>query len=552
MRLDAVGPDALKGCAVEAVHDGATVRWTLANTSDRVLPVDRVRLRGRLVSRGSVRMLRHGFQSWSATGGGVVGRDTDPSRTPESVALVRGMHHADITVAPEGELRSELVTVLADDDGAICVGFDGGNRHDGTFRVQGDELVVEAFLGGAVLQPGERRELHAFRTAEGEPATMLEDWAEWASAASGARATAPYQVGWCSWYQYFHDVTEDALRANLAAATDWPVDVFQLDDGFQAEIGDWLLRADTFPSPLETLASDIEAAGFVPGLWLAPFLCAPASRVAADHPDWVVQLAPGDPLMGMFNPGWGGVTWTLDTSHPDVLAHLEALARTLVEMGWRYLKLDFTYAPSLPGVWHDPTMTPAQRVRAGYDAIRRGAGDDVFILGCGAPLGACIGAVDGMRIGPDVAPHWGIAELEWRPPGYEDCEPATLNAWRGTLARSFMHRRLWLNDPDCLMLRTEQTALSEPQLRAWAAAVAVSGGMALISDDLGLLGPDARRLLDEVLELGRASDRAAVARDTPRCPDLLDAWTPTTLVSKGHRLVGDPEPGTATLDSHPA
>ena len=43
-------------------------------------------------------------------------------------------------------------------------------------------------------------------------------------------------------------------------------------------------------------------------------------------------------------------------------------------------------------------------------------------------------------------------------------------------------------------------------MRAWALAVGVSGGMALVSDDLALLGADARRLLDEVVALGREAD----------------------------------------------
>ena len=66
--------------------------------------------------------------------------------------------------------------------------------------------------------------------------------------ASDARLGAPYQVGWCSWYHYFHRITEDALRANLARAADWPFDVFQLDDGYQAAIGDWLVTKESFPS----------------------------------------------------------------------------------------------------------------------------------------------------------------------------------------------------------------------------------------------------------------------------------------------------------------
>ena len=97
------------------------------------------------------------------------------------------MHHADWAPAEEGELRSELVTALRDDTGAVLVaGFLGGSEHDGTFRVRhardgsdGVELWIEAFLGGAVLQPGERRELHAVSLADGEgdPSPLLEAWA---------------------------------------------------------------------------------------------------------------------------------------------------------------------------------------------------------------------------------------------------------------------------------------------------------------------------------------------------------------------------------------
>ena len=102
-------------------------------------------------------------------------------------SLPIGMHHADWSHAEDGELRSELVTALRDDTGALLVaGFLGGWEHDGTFRVRaardgGDamELWIEAFLGGAVLEAGERRELHevTFAAGEGDPSTLLEDWA---------------------------------------------------------------------------------------------------------------------------------------------------------------------------------------------------------------------------------------------------------------------------------------------------------------------------------------------------------------------------------------
>jgi alpha-galactosidase len=127
----------------------------------------------------------------------------------------------------------------------------------------------------------------------------------------------------------------------------------------------------------------------------------------------------------------------------------------------------------------------------------------VFLLGCGAPLGACIGVVDGMRIGPDVAPAWDPVPSGW---GYDETTPSIHNALQATRARSFQHRRLWLNDPDCLLLRTTGTSLDRSQIETWAEAVGASGGMVLVSDDLSLLGADARRLLDDVIATGRAVD----------------------------------------------
>ncbi len=528
--------------------------WAVANRSDQPVAVDAVAV---VVPLDPVveplRVLRNGYQSWSPTAVATFRVDQDPTRHEGVRSLPIGMHHADWEPAEDGELRSELVTALQDATGAVLVaGFLGGWEHDGTFRVRsgrdgsdGIELWIEAFLGGAVLQPAERRELHgvALSAGEGDASSLLEAWAVAAGAAGGARTSAPYQVGWCSWYHYFHAVTEADLRSNLALAEPWPFDVFQLDDGFQAAIGDWLATNERFPTSLDHLAEAIRAEGRTPGIWIAPFLAGASSEVASRHPSWIpTHLPTGNPLVGMVNDSWGGAVHALDTSNPEVLDHLEAVARELVGAGFPYLKLDFTYAPSILGGYADPGRTPAQRVRAGFDAVRRGAGDDAFLLGCGAPLGAAIGVVDGMRIGADVAPWWHPQPDQYRPPGHTGGEPATVHAWRNTLSRSFLHRRLWLNDPDCLMLRTERTRLDREQLRAWALAVGVSGGMALVSDDLSLLGPEARSLLDEVIALGREADAGV---HPPRCLDLLDADPPTRLATATMVLVGDPESGSA-------
>jgi alpha-galactosidase len=537
VRVRAAGADPIE-VSVDETAEGWS--WSVANRGDEPVAVDAVALEWDAGPAGDdPRFLRNGYQSWSPCGVARLGVDEDPSRAgaPE---LVRALHHADAGLAPAGELRSELVALVRrrPEDPLLCVGFLGGSEHDGTVRARVEDgrvlLTAEAFLGGAVLAPGEVRRLHPIRLAEGSEAPeLLEDWATAAGTAGGARTGGPDTVGWCSWYQYFHEVTEAQIRANLARSADWDFSVFQVDDGFQRAIGDWLLPNDRFPGGLDALAADIAATGVTPGVWLAPFLAAPDSTVLDVHPDWVPTHASGRPLVGSVNPAWGGPVLTLDTTRPDVLAHLEATAAALVDAGYRYLKLDFTYAPSVPGRYADPSRTPAQRVRAGIEAVRRGAGDDVFLLGCGMPLGAGIGVVDGMRIGPDVAPWWEPRDAF---PGYAEAAPSTGNAWRSTLVRSAFHRRLWLNDPDCLMLRTADTDLTPDQVEAWAHAVGVSGGMALVSDDLALLDANARRLLGEVLVVGLAADEEARSGLPARCDDLLDNATPTTLRAAGHRL----------------
>ena len=393
------------------------------------------------------------------------------------------------------------------------------HQHDGTFRLRrgaerGAELRIEAFLGGAELGPGQRRPLHGVSWVRGDEeaaSELLGRWAGGVGRAAGARVAAPFQVGWCSWYHYFDEVTEADLRRNLAAADRWPFDVFQLDDGYQAAIGDWLDTNAKFPSRLEALAADIAAHGRQPGIWLAPFLAAPDSELVRRHPDWIARYAGSngdEPLRSWWNPAWGGgedgFMYSLDTSRPEVLDHLEQLARDLVDAGFVYLKLDFTFAPSVDGRWHDATLTPAERVRAGFDAIRRGAGDDTFILGCGVPLANVVGVVDANRIGADVAPLWALDPGAEIVPGYLNVQPATRSAFAATVARSFMHRQLWMNDPDCIMLRTTSTDLDPAAAATWAQCVALSGGLVMVSDDLDLLGSEARARLDEVVAIGRS------------------------------------------------
>jgi alpha-galactosidase len=134
----------------------------------------------------------------------------------------------------------------------------------------------------------------------------------------------------------------------------------------------------------------------------------------------------------------------------------------------------------------------------GLDAIRRGAGDEVVLLGCGCPLGPAVGVVDAMRVGPDVAPFWEPRSSDVLP-GFEGAPRSLRNAWAGSAARWFQHGRLWRNDPDCILLRGTKTELAPGRRIAWAEQVGAWGGSVLVSDDLALLGPTERSLLARIL-----------------------------------------------------
>jgi alpha-galactosidase len=188
-------------------------------------------------------------------------------------------------------------------------------------------------------------------------------------------------------------------------------------------------------------------------------------------------------------------------THPEVLDYVRDVVGTAVrEWGFDYLKLDFLYAGSLPGVRYDPGLTRAQSLYRALRLIRDEVGDDVFLVGCGCPLGSGIGIFDSMRIGPDVSPSWypeyrGLERVLKNEKGL----PSARNAMISTIVRSPMHRRLWINDPDCLLLRTKDTRLTRDEVQFLATVISFSGGAILVSDPLPSLSQEKMTWLSSLL-----------------------------------------------------
>ncbi len=519
--------------SLDAAGDVASYDLLVQNLAEAPLHLEAVVLgfRWTEIETGSLRFLRHGWQSWSFTGG----RALDAAGEPEfpSGPWLRGIHHGVGSPPPDraGWHESDLVSVIggSSSPAACLAGVLESGVGTGLVYLKPDAhgVRVEVEVRFEVpIAAGANRSVERIRMALGDdPNRLLEGFADELGGLAGARTGSPFQTGWCSWYHFFHGVTEeDMLRnlENLAACRDEiPVDVVQLDDGYQRAIGDWLETNERFPRGLAPLAAAIRDAGFRPGIWTAPFCVTMESRIHQGHGDWLLRNGP-ELHRGLLHPEWSqdGQVHVLDTSREEVCAHLSRTFAALVGMGFTYLKLDFLYAVAMQADAHDPGLTRAERLRRGLDAVRAGAGPDAFLLGCGCPLGAAVGAVDGMRIGPDVAPTW-APDPGGAIPGLEPTLPAVRNAVRSILSRAWMHRRLWLNDPDCLMVRTRETRLTNEEITTLAASISATGGMAVFSDDVSLLSPIDLALLRDTIALAREVDSGG-ALGTGRSIGLLD------------------------------
>ncbi|MDR3293479.1 MAG: alpha-galactosidase, partial [Clostridiales bacterium] len=151
--------------------------------------------------------------------------------------------------------------------------------------------------------------------------------------------------GYTSWYNYYQGISEEIILRDLDALTrEAPeINTFQIDDGYQTAVGDWLsIDAKKFPNGMKKIADAIHAKGLKAGLWVAPLGAQIGSKVLTSHPDWFIKGADGKPLV--MGPNWTkfcGLNFYL----PEVRAHIRHFFDVILnEWGYDLVKLDFLYA----------------------------------------------------------------------------------------------------------------------------------------------------------------------------------------------------------------
>ena len=447
----------------------------------------------------SLRVYREGWTMTSACGSAGWG-ETDFSCDPDYLPFATSAPGRFERPTPN-RFTSEYVTVLMPEKGldSLLAGFVTTAGCVCRFEIELGERQVSAFDAvscgdGVRLDPGETfRGGELLFLAGDDPYGLLQRYAVlWGDRMKALRRrNSP--TGWCSWYYYFSKVTGADVLENVAYLRDhraeFPLEYVQIDDGYQAALGDWLTANEKFPDGIGLLVREIRNAGMKPGLWLAPFMVEERSGVVIEHPEWLVHNAAGEIV---WTTRWRGCRVAiLDGTHPGAQEFLRNVFRKLAEIGCEYVKLDFMmYAGAVKdGCYHDPKATRMQALRRGLQAIRDGFGHERFILGCTTLLGTSPGLVDAERIGTDITPYW---QPENRIIYAE--APTVPNVCRNVLNRLYMHRSLWINDPDVHIARIDNNKMSENEIRLWTSVLWMAGGLTFLCDRFETLDPERAEL----------------------------------------------------------
>ena len=494
-----IGLDGNRVPSVDLISEwaGAVCRSRIVNRGAAPVRVKEVLLLSApLALPATTELYGEGFQMLTQTGGTVA--------APVDLSQYTDAKHYRIP-ASDSRAYYGLVTLTPPGENTVLFAFTSCERFSGRFHVdalpaaQGvrpsgsgaarTRYKISAIVDteGLELRPGETWALEELITTSGGNRSQLltEVATRLASHHKPLRTPKP-PAGWCSWYCFGPRVTAQQVLNNLdVIAKSIPaLKYVQIDDGYQAAMGDWLETGAAFGGNVRTVLDQIRKRGFEPAIWVAPFVAEEGSNLFKQHPDWFIRDDRGAPLRSdrVTFGGWRRGPWyAVDGTNPQVQTHLERLFRTMrTQWGCTYFKLDANFWGAMHGGrFQDPHATRIEAYRRGMAAIVRGAGN-AFLLGCNHPMWPSIGVVHGSRSSNDIKRTW---------------ERVSTTA-RQNLSRNWQNGRLWWNDPDAVVVAGE---LTDAEALFHATAIYASGGMVLSGDDLTTIPPARAAMLRKLL-----------------------------------------------------
>ena len=423
-------------------------------------------------------ILANGFQSWSHTF--MADKNTRMSRLNKMLGNIVnlqyfGEEHFYRGSALRGRCHShEFLRVFSGGEEELFIGSLTPEKAYGIFEVnfRTNRLLYRTDIEGLTLKAGERFE--GVRLFESETTAAYFKHRK-------LKSNMPKRIfGWTSWYNYYTQISEELLIKNINAIKDerLDLDIFQIDDGFEAHVGDWLAQNKRFPNGMKPLANRIKSAGMKPGLWLAPFVCEVSSDVFK-HKDMLLKNKKGKLQVVGYNPTWSGVFYGLDIYHLETRDYLKRVFETTVkDWGYKFLKLDFLYAAA---ILPRDGKTRAMVMHDALALIREYIGKVPYIA-CGCPVGVAAGMCEYMRVGPDISLTYEDKPLKAL--GYRE-RISTRSNMDNTENRWFLNGHAFMNDPDVFILRdTGDVKLTEEQKRDLFVLNMEKSGLVFFSDDI--------------------------------------------------------------------
>ncbi|MCY7327803.1 MAG: alpha-galactosidase, partial [Saprospiraceae bacterium] len=483
----------------ETPEQGGGVRYHIFLHPKQDVTVRRLELRFEIPTQPDDRFFANGYQSWSESR---LLRVTDQLPPLRRVARNTMGYSGDeyITNIPRGKghLHAWTYTYFQRASGKSSLFC--GSLHEKTgftlllYDQRNSLLTVRKDLSDLRLS-------HSFPALdiwmdEGEETDLFDRYFQ---AMALPPPTAPPALGWTSGYRHFTNISAEILSKDLDSLTDTPITTaaspayFQIDDGWQTAVGDWLSIQPGFSGGMTRMAADIRAKGLLPGLWLAPFVAAKDADLVKRHPDWLLKDARGRPLRVGRNPQWGGWYYALDFYNGAVRDYLSGVFHLVLEKwGYELVKLDFLFAVCLappPGKTRGAVMYEAMEFLRQQVGTRR-------ILASGVPLGSCFGLVDYCRIGGGIHLAWEhrlLAFLHHRE------RVSTLAGLHSTLGRWVLNGRAFHNDSGVFILREKEQKLTLPQQQTLLIINVLLGNLLFTSDDLSQYSPEQTAELEGAL-----------------------------------------------------
>lgn len=299
--------------------------------------------------------------------------------------------------------------------------------------------------------------------------------------------------GYTTWYNYYENINEDIIKRDLEALTNATkeINVFQIDDGYQSKVGEWLsLKEERFPNGMKIIADSIHDKGLKAGIWIAPFAVQKDSKILKNHPDWIVRQN-GKPFMVGAN--WGGF-YPLDIYNEEARAYIKNFFNVILnQWGFDLVKLDFLYAAS---VIPNHNKSRGQIMYEAIDLLRECVGDKQ-ILGCGVQMMPCFGVVDYMRIGADMGLSW---KPDWKRKFMHREDVSTKNAIKNSLYRRHLNQRAFLSDTDVFLLRDYNISFTFEQRKLLARIIKLLGSVLFTSDDVSKYNKEQLKAMNETFE----------------------------------------------------